>query len=401
MLSLSIGAVERMSDRRKWLVLGFAFLATVINYFDRQTLSVMAPVLLEELHISSEGYSHIIFAFMLAYTIMNGVSGRLLDLLGSKIGYSLTIAWWSAAEVLHAFSGGVISLTIFRFLLGAGEAGTLSCRGQVDRRVVPSGGALSGLGVFNSGASVGAILTLRCLPGSFSTGWRTAFTVVGLLGFAWLAAWLSVLWERDTAAPKHQAARIPLKLLLRSRFLWQFTLSKVFSDPVWYFYTFWFPQYLKVVHGFSLRQIGETAWVPFLTAGAGNLAGGIVFSGILRLGTTSAVARRIAVLIFSAMMVCALPVGTIRGSAQCIALVSIATFGYCGALANLLALPGDVFPKEAVASIWGFASTGSGFGGMIFSLLTGWLVDHYSFRPVFVLFGILPLIAAWLALDLA
>jgi ACS family hexuronate transporter-like MFS transporter len=140
--------------------------------------------------------------------------------------------------------------------------------------------------------------------------------------------------------------------------------------------------------------------VPFLTAGAGNLAGGIVFSGILRLGTTTAVARRIAVLIFSAMMVCALPVGTIRGSAECIALVSIATFGYCGALANLLALPGDVFPKEAVASIWGFASTGSGFGGMIFSLLTGSLVDHYSFRPVFVLFGILPLIAAWLVWTL-
>jgi MFS transporter, ACS family, hexuronate transporter len=401
LLSVSIGAVERMSDRRKWLVLGFAFLATVINYFDRQTLSVMAPILLEELHISSEGYSHIIFAFMLAYTIMNGVSGRLLDLLGSKIGYSLTIAWWSAAEVLHAFSGGVISLTIFRFLLGAGEAGNYPAGVKLIAEWFPAEERSLASGIFNSGASVGAILAPPLLAWIvLSTGWRTAFAVVGLLGFAWLAAWLSVYRERDTATPNHPAARIPLKLLLRSRFLWQFTLSKVFSDPVWYFYTFWFPQYLKVVHGFSLRQIGETAWVPFLTAGAGNLAGGIVFSGILRLGTTTAVARRIAVLIFSAMMVCALPVGTIRGSAECIALVSIATFGYCGALANLLALPGDVFPKEAVASIWGFASTGSGFGGMIFSLLTGWLVDHYSFRPVFVLFGILPLIAAWLVWTL-
>jgi ACS family hexuronate transporter-like MFS transporter len=390
-----------MRGGRKWLVLGFAFLATVINYFDRQTLSVMAPVLLEELHISSEGYSHIIFAFMLAYTIMNGVSGRLLDLLGSKTGYSLTIAWWSAAEVLHAFSGGVLSLGIFRFLLGVGEAGNYPAGVKLIAEWFPAEERSLASGIFNSGASVGAILAPPLLAWIvLSTGWRTAFIAVGLLGFAWLAAWLTVYREPQTLTQRHQSARIPLKLLLRSRFLWQFTLSKVFSDPVWYFYTFWFPQYLKVVHGFSLRQIGETAWLPFLTGAVGNLAGGIVFSGIFRLGTTAAIARRVAVVIFSALMLSAVPVGVVRSSVECIALISVATFGYCGALANLLAVPGDVFPKEAVASSWGFASMGSGFGGMTFSLVTGWLVDHYSFRPVFVLFGVLPMIAAWLVWTL-
>jgi MFS transporter, ACS family, hexuronate transporter len=129
-----------MRGGRKWIVLGFAFLATVINYFDRQTLSVMAPVLLDQFHISAENYSRIIFAFMLAYTLMNGVSGRLLDILGTKVGYSLTIAWWSAAEMLHAFSSGVLSLGIFRFLLGVGEAGRhpRSPAAEPSRTIAPS-----------------------------------------------------------------------------------------------------------------------------------------------------------------------------------------------------------------------------------------------------------------------
>lgn len=199
---------------------------------------------------------------------------------------------------------------------------------------------------------------------------------------------------------KDQSERLPLRTLLRSRFLWQFTLSKVFSDPVWYFYAFWFPQYFKVVHSFSLREIGATAWIPFFTATVGNLAGGAVFSGLLRTGAKAATARRGAILIFSALMVSAVFVGDRNSAARCIALISTATFGYSGALANLLAVPGDVFPTGTVASIWGFASMGSGIGGMIFSLVTGWLVDHYSFRPVFVLFGVIPLVAAWLVWTL-
>ncbi|MGB6830726.1 MAG: MFS transporter, partial [Terracidiphilus sp.] len=151
---------------------------------------------------------------------------------------------------------------------------------------------------------------------------------------------------------------------------------------------------------FTLRQIGATAWIPFLTATLGNLAGGAIFSALPRAGAGPAMARRIAILIFSVLMMPAVFVGGIGNPTGCIALIATATFGYSGALANLLAVPGDVFPKGAVASIWGFASMGSGIGGMIFSLVTGWLVDHYSFRPVFVLFGVIPLVAAWLVWTL-
>jgi ACS family hexuronate transporter-like MFS transporter len=386
-------------DRTKWLVLSFAFLATVINYLDRQTLSVMAPVLLEEFHISAQRYSYIVSAFMLAYTLMNGVSGRLLDRLGTKAGYAWTMAWWSAAEMLCALAAGALSLGIFRFLLGMGEAGNHPAAVKLVAEWFPAEERSLASGIFNGGSSIGAILAPPLLAWILLTaGWRTAFLAVGVLGLIWLAAWIR--FYPGLKGQSDATDRLPLKTLLRSRFLWQFTLSKVFSDPAWYFYIFWVPQYLKVVHGFSMQRIGETAWIPFLTAAIGNLAGGIVFSALLRLGRTPATTRRLAILIFSVLMTSALFVGESKSAAGCIALISVATFGYTGALANLLAIPGDVFPKGAVASIWGFASTGAGFGGMIFSLVTGWLVQRYSFQPAFVLFGIIPLISAWLVWTL-
>jgi ACS family hexuronate transporter-like MFS transporter len=393
--------VHVANEKRKWWMLGFAFLATVINYLNRQTLSVMAPALMLQFRISATSYSHIIFAFMLAYTLMNGVSGRLLDRLGTRIGYSLTIAFWSSAELLNALSAGALSLGFFQFLLGIGEAGNYPAGVKLIAEWFPVEERSHASGIFNSGASIGAILAPPLLAWiALASGWRTAFVMIGLLGFLWLAGWLGVYQEPHGAIARDQSERLPLRRLLRSRFLWQFTLSKVFSDPVWYFYAFWFPQYLKVAHSFSLRQIGATAWIPFFTATVGNLAGGAVFTGLLRTGTEAATARRVAILIFTVLMVSAVFVGDRNNAAQCIALISTATFGYSGALANLLAVPGDVFPKGAVASIWGFASVGSGVGGRIFSLVTGWLVDHVSFRPVFVLFGAIPFVAAWLVWTL-
>ena len=182
--------------------------------------------------------------------------------------------------------------------------------------------------------------------------------------------------------------------LFRDRFLWQFTLAKAFFDPVWYFYSFWFPQYLKTDLGFTLAEIGKTAWIPFCTGGIGNLAGGVVCAWLLKRGLAPGKARRIAVLVFSALMLAAIPVVLVHNPVQSIGFASLATFGYCGAQANVLALPGDLFPANALASVWGLASMGSGFGGMLFSLATGWLVDQYSFRPTFILFGLTPLLAA-------
>ncbi|MCU1222394.1 MAG: major facilitator superfamily 1 [Edaphobacter sp.] len=371
------------------------FLATVINYLDRQTLSVMAPLLLDQFHISAGTYSQIIFAFMLAYTIMNGISGPLLDRLGSRIGYSLTIAFWSAAEVLTAAATGARSLGAYRFLLGMGEAGNYPAGVKVIGEWFPPKERSLASGIFNSGAAIGAMLAPPLLAWSAITfGWRASFVIVGLCGFVWMVVWLLVYRNPPPNPAEPELPPPPVMNLVRDRFVWQFTLSKVFADPVWYFYTFWFPQYLKIGHGFTLAQIGKIGWIPFATAGIGNLAGGLLTMLILRAGISDQTARRISVLVFSACMVVAFPAALVSSAALSIALISVATFGYSGALANVLALPRDVFPKNAVASIWGLASMGSGFGGMVFSLATGWLVDHYSFRPVFMLFGTLPIIAA-------
>jgi ACS family hexuronate transporter-like MFS transporter len=384
-------------SKSRWVMLAFAFLATVINYLDRQTLSVLAPVLLERFKISATTYSHIIFAFMLAYTVMNGVSGPLLDRLGTKLGYALTIAWWSAAEILHAFSAGALSLGIFRFLLGVGEAGNYPAGVKVIGEWFPPQERSLASGLFNSGAAIGAMLAPPLLAWTvLEMGWQASFVIVGALGFVWLGAWI-VFYRTPPINPGEVESPPPaVWALAKNRFVWQFTLSKVFADPVWYFYTFWFPQYLKVGHGFTMKEIGETAWIPFFTAGIGNLAGGFLCSWLLRIGLPAQIARRVGVVVFSGLMVAAVPSAMVHSSALAIALISTATFGYCGALANVLAIPRDLFPKNAVASIWGLASMGSGFGGMFFSLVTGWLVDHYSFKPAFVLFGLTPIIAACL-----
>jgi MFS transporter, ACS family, hexuronate transporter len=384
-------------SKSRWVMLAFAFVATVINYLDRQTLSVLAPVLLERFNISATTYSHIIFAFMLAYTVMNGVSGALIDRLGTKVGYALTIAWWSAAEILTAFSAGALSLGIFRFLLGVGEAGNYPAGVKVIGEWFPPRERSLASGIFNSGAAIGAMLAPPLLALMvLEMGWQASFVVVGALGFVWLAAWM-IFYRTPPINPGEVEFPPPgVWALARTRFVWQFTLSKVFADPVWYFYTFWFPQYLKVGHGFTMKEIGQTAWIPFFTAGIGNLAGGLLCSWLLRIGLTAQIARRVGVLVFSGLMVAAVPSAMVHRSALAIALISTATFGYCGALANVLAIPRDLFPKNAVASIWGLASMGSGFGGMFFSLVTGWLVDQYSFKPAFVLFGLTPIISACL-----
>jgi len=282
-----------------------------------------------------------------------------------------------------------------------GEAGNYPAGVKVIGEWFPPKERSLASGIFNSGAAIGAMLAPPLLAWSAITfGWRASFVIVGLLGFLWIVVWLLVYRSPPVNPAEPELPPPPVMSLVRDRFVWQFTLSKVFADPVWYFYTFWFPQYLKVGHGFTLAQIGKIGWIPFATAGLGNLAGGFLSMLILRRGVSVQTARRIGVLVFSACMVVAFPAAMVSSATLSIALISVATFGYSGALANVLALPRDVFPKNAVASIWGLASMGSGFGGMVFSLATGWLVDHYSFRPVFMLFGTLPIIAAILVWTL-
>jgi ACS family hexuronate transporter-like MFS transporter len=386
-------------------MISLAFWATVINYLDRQTLSVAAPVLRDQFHMSNTAYSRVLFAFLLAYTIMNGVSGPLIDKLGTRLGYGLCIAWWSAAAFLHAFARGTMSLGVFRFLLGIGEAGNWPGGVKVVSEWFPERERALASGIFNSGSAVGAILAPPIVVYIMARmGWEAAFALVGITGFVWLAVWWPTYHtpagkEARKSAPALQ--RVPVRQLLRSRFVLAFTFSKIFLDPVWYFYIFWFPEYLKRARQFDMASIGAYSWIPFAVAGLGNFAGGLLSGALLSRGFTVTAARKASVTIFAALMLSAIPAVLAREAWVSIAMVSVAMFGYTGALANMLAMPADVFPGGAVASVYGLASMGSGFGGMLFTLITGWVVDHYSYTPAFIGFGILPLICAAILWTLA
>ena len=381
--------------RTRWLFIGLAFLATVINYLDRQTLSVSAPVLRHELHFGDIEYSRIVFAFMLAYTIMNGVSGPLIDRLGTRRGYALCMFWWSGASVLHAFARSPLSLGVYRFLLGMGEAGNWPAAVKVVSEWFPARERALASGIFNSGSSIGAIIAPPLVAWIvLRLGWQAAFGIVGLTGFLWLTVWLLVYRTPPEAVAETRAPAPAVWPLFSQRFVWSLTLAKVFFDPVWYFYIFWFPQYLSSARGFDLARIGLYGWIPFVTAAAGNLVGGAFSALLLRRGFSLAAARRISLVVFPALMTAAIPAVLAADVRVSVALVSVATFGYTASAANMLALPADHFPKNALASIWGLASMGSGFGGMLFSLATGWVIAHFSYTPAFIGFGLLPLVAS-------
>jgi MFS transporter, ACS family, hexuronate transporter len=380
--------------RLRWVMIALVFTATAINYLDRQTLSVVAPVLVVLYHMSNVTYSRIVFAFMLSYTVMNGVSGPLIDRLGTRVGYAWTAGFWSASAMLHALTIGPWSLGIFRFLLGMGEAGNWPAGVKVVAEWFPAKERALASGIFNSGSTIGAILAPPVIVWVvLKFGWRAAFVVVGACGFIWLGIWLLTYFTPANAEQQELKQQFSIRDLFSTRFLWSFMGAKMLLDPVWYFYIFWFPAYLSSARHFNLAAIGKFAWIPFLVAGAGNILGGWVAAALIRKGLSVSMARKFSVTLFTCLMGLTIPAVLIADARLSIGLVSLAMMGYTGVTANMLAMPADVFPSKVLASIWGFSGLGSGFGGMLFALLTGWLVDHYSYVPVFVGFGVIPFVA--------
>src|SRR5208282_36476 len=227
------------ASRLRWLMIGMAFVATAITYMERQALSVVVPLLMDQFHMSGVAYSRVIFAFMLAYTIMNGVSGPLIDLLGARAGFALTTAWWSMAAMLQALAKGAWSLGLCRFLLGMGEAGNWPASVKVVAEWFPVQERALASGIFNSGASFGAIITPPLIVLMvLRWGWRAAFLGVGAAALMWVCLWLLIYRTPREVEAEVAAPPTPPWVLFRQRFVWSFTLAKIFLDPVWYFYVF-------------------------------------------------------------------------------------------------------------------------------------------------------------------
>ncbi len=387
--------------RLRWVMIGFAFFATLINYLDRQVLSVVvtSPDFKAAVPLTEETYGYVTSAFMLAYAVMNGLSGPFIDRVGTRIGYAACMLWWSIAGILHIFARGAFSLGLFRFLLGAGEAGNWPAAAKLVGEWFPPKERALASGIFNSGAAIGAVISTPIIAWLvLGWGWQSAFVVMGVLGLVWIVGWW-VTYSVPAAAPGTKPAPpVSVRQLLRTRFVVAFTISKVFMDPVWYFFVFWFPKYLSEVHHFSLKEIGWKGWIPYFTAALGNLAGGMLTAQLIRRGVPVPAARKRSTAVFALLMLCTIPAILTDSAALAIALISLTTFGYTGYTANTLAFPADVFPKNAVASVWGLASMGSGFGGMLFMALSGWLIARFGYTPVFIGYGLMPVIALILVL---
>lgn len=396
-------------DKRVIIVV-LLFLATVINYIDRQVLSVNAPIIRDELGLSNIDYSRIVFAFLLAYTIMLAGSGWILDRLGTRRGFALSIIWWSIAGMMHAGAGSALGFAIFRFLLGMGEAGNWPGAMRAVAEWFPTRSRAAAAGIFGSGTSVGAIIAPPLVV--FITlhwGWRAAFLISGAMGFFWLAAWLRVYWppaEHPGLAPEDRlrldaetefsssAPSVPWTSLFRERKIWGVILARMGADPVWWFYVFWLPEYLTHARGYSLEEIGYFAWIPFLAADIGNVGGGLLSSYLIHRGVSLDRARK-AVLYTSAVgMTAALPAVSVSDPVLNLALISLATLSFGSWATNMLTVSADIAPVGSVGSVTGLAGMGAGVGGMLFTLATGWLVDHSGYQPVFITAGLLPLFAA-------
>ena len=397
----------------RWWIVVFLFFAALINYVDRQSLSVAAPVVRDEFGLTNTEYGQIVSSFMLAYAIMHPVAGRIIDRLGTRKGLSLAMMWWSVANMLHAFARGALSLGGFRFLLGMGEAGLLPGSVKTVAEWFPKAERAFAVGLTNVGISLGAVLApplVTWLILAFS--WRTAFVVTGALGLIWVSLWLAFYPSREpslggsvrlTAEPDQGESstgesRFSWRYLLSFKEVWGLMAARFLADPVWYFYLFWLPAYLSESRGFTLSEIGAFAWIPFVGAMAGNLVGGIVPGVLMKKGWSLNAARK-SMIVGSAFLVpAAIGAAFVENVAVSMALISLAVFLIWIWATNLFTLPADLFPSRWVGSVYGLSGAAGSLGGMIFMPLVGWIVDHFSYSPIFLVVGLLHPVAACILL---
>jgi ACS family hexuronate transporter-like MFS transporter len=400
------------SKRLRWWIVWTLFGSTVINYISRQTFSVLAPVITQELHLSHTDLSRVFSAFQFSYAGMWLVGGVLLDVIGTRLGLSLAVIWWSITSMLTGFANSVASFAAFRFLLGMGEGCNWPGASKAVAEWFPAQERGVAVAIFDSGSSVGGAIAALVVPWiAILFGWRWAFVFSGLLGLLWLAAWLSVYhpWDRHPRLTAEERALIALGHdtprdsphkgwerwldLLKQSNVWGIVLGRSLTDPVWWFYVFWLPQYLSDARGFSLKQIAAFAWLPFVAADLGNFTGGFASGFLIRRRMPVVQARKWVCAVSALPMLAGIPAARVHSPYLALVLISVAVWGYASWSTMGLTFPSDLFPQDVVASATGLSGLGAGLAGALFTLLVGWLVDKFSYAPAFFLAGTIPLLA--------
>ena len=399
---------SRLIPNVRWRIAALLFCATVINYIDRQTLSVLAAQITEELGISDIEYAQIVQAFLICYAGMYIVWGRIIDRWGTRVALALSMVWWSLANAGHALARGALGLGIFRALLGLGESGNFLAAEKAISEWFPPKERGFANGIVNAAASTGAILAPPLIVLIFTQwGWRAAFVVTGATGFLWLVFWLRWYWvpakhprvtseERslieDAPGSPHRRSVRWIELF-KVRQTWALFLARVLADPVWWFYLFWLPKYLSDERGFSIVAIGLTSWVPFLTADLGAIAGGWFSGRLISRGMAPLNARKWVMLPAAAVMPLSLVVPSSDSVVVAVAAICGVTFAHMAWKTNLMTMTNDVYPTAVVGSAAGIVGLGSSLGGVIFTGITGYVVESYSYDAIFYVMAFLHPIA--------
>ena len=390
------------------VMVGLLFAVTLINYIDRGAFSALVDQIRHSLSLTEGDYSQIVSLFLVAYAIMYAVSGCIVDWLGTKWGMAVFVCIWSVFQMLHGFASGKWSFAVCRFGLGLAEPGSFPAAVKAIGEWFPPQKRALGVGIFNTGSSLGAAVAVWLA--AFLTirfNWRAAFVITGALGLIWVVLWLFIYDSpgRNRSLNETGAAgldsfpaagglpgaqpKADWRRILFSRPGFMLILPRFLTDPVIYFVIFWLPAYLEKERGFNLEMIRDYGWIPYVFGGAGYIGGGWLSGRMMRLGWSVGQSRKLAMAIGAALLPIAILTPLAPSWWLALAAMSVAVFGHAIWVANLMTLPADLFPPQAVATAAGFSGMGGAIAGALANLGTGWVVMHFSYLPIFICAGLL------------
>jgi ACS family hexuronate transporter-like MFS transporter len=387
----------------RWVICALLLFGTTKNYMDRQVLGVLKTTLQHNLGWNEIEYSNLVFAFTTAYALGMLAMGHWIDRLGTRVGYSVAVVVWSLASMAHAVASSLSGFVMARAALGFGESAVFPASIKCVAEWFPKRERALATGIFNAGTNVGAIITPLCVPWiTVHLGWRWAFVIIGALGFVWLLFWL-LLYRRPEEHPRcspaelayirsdpdDRAPDIPWMKLLRYRQTWAFAVGKFVTDPIWWFYLFWIPDFLQREHGVALMQIGMPIVVIYVLSDVGSIVGGWISSFLIRRGSSVNAGRKIAMLLCGLSVLPIVSAYRVRDLWTAVVLIGVAAAGHQGFSANLLTLPADMFPSRGVASVVGIGGMAGAIGGMLIAKIVGYVLQSTgSYRIPFLAAGV-------------
>ena len=380
----------------RWIICALLFFATTINYMDRQVLGLLAPSLQRMFNWNEIQYANIVFCFQAAYAIGLALMGRVIDRVGTRIGYALSITIWSLSAMGHALANSILGFSFARAMLGLGESGNFPAAIKTVTEWFPKKERALTTGIFNSGTNVGAVIAPLTVPWiAHHLGWRWAFLFTGFFSATWIVLWW-LLYRRPQEHPRLSASelqyiqsdpeepsvKIPWLRLLPHRQTWAFAVGKTMTDPIWWFYLFWLPKFLFSTHGITLDKLGPPLVAIYLAAD------GWLSSSLIRRGWPVNRARKTAMLICALCVTPVMFVSRVSGLWSAVGLIGLATAAHQGWSANMFTTASDMFPRRAVASVVGIGGFGGAVGGMCIAKLTGFLLQvTHSYVPIFFIAG--------------